>query len=202
MADGGKAQGIRREIRLTEERIHATALTLIDADGIDALSMRKLAAALDVNPMSLYHHVANKAALLDGVVRLVTAELRLPLPSDGPWQSRLRQLADAFRVLTHAHRELILHAFTSPDFIRRESILWRTLRGILQDAGVPDDDLDPVAAVLAGLVGGLLLTEVNAVLDRFPGPPGGDHPFDIAVQMLIAGLEARVGAAGRPSAAH
>jgi AcrR family transcriptional regulator len=195
MAEDRKAPGGRRDVRLTEERIHAAALALIDADGIEALSMRKLAAALDVNPMSLYHHVANKAALVDAVTRLAAARVHALAPVTGTWQEQLRHLAYAFRSLTRSHRELVLHAFTSPDFIRRESTLWRALRGILVDAGIPDEELDPVAAVLAGLVGGLLLTEVNAVVDRFPAPAGGDHGdphFEIAVQMLTAGLQARI----------
>jgi AcrR family transcriptional regulator len=189
MADRSKVSGNGREIRLTEERIVAAALTLIDADGIDALSMRKLAAALDVNPMSLYHHVANKAALLSAVIRRVAAALRLPGPADGTWQQRLRLLAEAFRDLSRAHRDLVRHAFTSPGFLQGESVLWRALRAILDDAGVPDDDRDQMAAVLACLVAGLLLTESSAVLGRFPG---AQDPFDLAVDMLIAGLQTRV----------
>jgi AcrR family transcriptional regulator len=189
MADGRNVSGNGREIRLTQNRIYSAALTLIDADGIETLTMRKLAAALDVNPMSLYHHVANKAALLDGVIRLVTTRVTLPAPIDGRWQDRLRQLAYAFRSLARRHREVVRHAFASPDFIQGESLLWRALREILVDAGVPDDDLDPVGAVLVSLVGGLLLTEATTVLESFPA---AQDPFDIAVAMLIAGLEARL----------
>jgi AcrR family transcriptional regulator len=189
MADRSKVSGNGREIRLTEERIVAAALTLIDADGIEALSMRRLAAALDVNPMSLYHHVANKAALLTAVIRRVAGRLRLPALTDGTWQQRLRLLAEAFRDLSHAHRDLVRHAFTSPDFLQGESVLWGSLREILTDARVPDDDRDQLAAVLACLVGGLLLTESSAVLTRYPG---ARDPFDVAVDMLIAGLQVSV----------
>lgn len=50
------------------------ALQLIDADGVEALTMRKLAAALDANPMSLYHHVPNKDAVLRGVAHRVGSQ--------------------------------------------------------------------------------------------------------------------------------
>jgi TetR/AcrR family tetracycline transcriptional repressor len=61
--------------RLTRELIVAAALAMIDEDGLDALSMRKLGTHLGVDPMAVYYHVPNKAALFDGVVEAVLREL-------------------------------------------------------------------------------------------------------------------------------
>jgi AcrR family transcriptional regulator len=68
---------------LNRERILAAALELVDEQGIDALSMRKLGQALGYEAMSLYNHVANKDDLLDGILDLVLAEMEPPDPEGG-----------------------------------------------------------------------------------------------------------------------
>ena len=81
---------------LSRERVTTAALLLIDADGLDALSMRKLGAALGVEAMSLYNHVANKDDLLDGMVDLVVSEI--DLPSDATdWKEAMRRRAISAR---------------------------------------------------------------------------------------------------------
>jgi AcrR family transcriptional regulator len=66
---------VAQRIPLSRERVLGTAVTLADAHGTEALTMRRLAEELGVEAMSLYHHVPNKEALLDGVVDLVFAEI-------------------------------------------------------------------------------------------------------------------------------
>ncbi len=91
---------------LTKERVLRTAVELADESGIEALSMRKLAQALDVVPMALYRHVANKDELLDGLVDVVVAEIDPPL--DGAdWKTALRT-----RILS-ARRALLRHPWAS-----------------------------------------------------------------------------------------
>ena len=68
---------------LSRERILAAALELVDEQGIEALSMRKLGQALGYEAMSLYNHVANKDDLLDGILDLVLAEMEPPDPAGG-----------------------------------------------------------------------------------------------------------------------
>ncbi len=68
---------------LSRERILDTALALVDEEGIEALSMRKLGQALGYEAMSLYNHVANKDDLLDGILDLVLAEMEPPEPDGG-----------------------------------------------------------------------------------------------------------------------
>src|SRR5437899_1613030 len=68
---------------LSRERILDTALALVDEEGIEALSMRKLGQALGYEAMSLYNHVANKDDLLDGILDLVLAEMEPPDPDGG-----------------------------------------------------------------------------------------------------------------------
>src|SRR4249920_75251 len=68
---------------LSRERIFDAALVLVDDEGIDALSMRKLGQALGYEAMSLYNHVKNKDEVLDGMLDLVLAEMEAPDPEGG-----------------------------------------------------------------------------------------------------------------------
>ena len=68
---------------LSRERILAAALEVVDEQGIEALSMRKLGQSLGYEAMSLYNHVANKDDLLDGILDLVLAEMEPPAPDGG-----------------------------------------------------------------------------------------------------------------------
>ena len=87
---------------LSRQRIIDAALALVDEHGLGALSMRKLGAALGVEAMSLYNHVANKEDVLDGIVAELLVEVELPDPAAG-WQDQLRALAHGFRRVGHRH---------------------------------------------------------------------------------------------------
>jgi len=89
---------------LNRQRVLEAAVRLVDRDGLSALSMRRLGAELGVEAMSLYNHVPNKAALLDGIVELMLREVRRQ-PSDGgaDWAERLRAAARSYYRLAHAH---------------------------------------------------------------------------------------------------
>ena len=84
---------------LSRDRALAEAVALADAEGIDAVSMRRLAARLDVVPMALYKHVTNKSDLLDGMVETLIASYDPPDPALG-WKAAVRaQILSARRVL-------------------------------------------------------------------------------------------------------
>ena len=91
---------------LTRERVLRTAIALADQGGIESLSMRKLAQALDVVPMALYRHVANKDELLDALVDVVIDEIDPPLEG-ADWKTALRA-----RILS-ARRALLRHPWAS-----------------------------------------------------------------------------------------
>lgn len=84
-----KTPATRSEQTLTAATISAAAIGLADQDGIDAVSMRRIAAELQAGPMSLYRHVPDKDALLDLVVQAVYAERPLPVPGPSGWRARL-----------------------------------------------------------------------------------------------------------------
>src|SRR5690349_17836827 len=81
-----------RERTLTQERILEGALELIARDGAKALTMRQLAAHLEVSPMAAYYYVESKEELLKLVGNAVLAEIAVPQPDAGPWERRLEEL--------------------------------------------------------------------------------------------------------------
>ncbi|MET8306772.1 MULTISPECIES: TetR/AcrR family transcriptional regulator [unclassified Micromonospora] len=101
------AKAIRQP--LSRERVLAAAVALADAEGIQALTMRRLAADLGVEAMSLYHHLPAKEALLDGVVETVVAEIVAAVgristnDGDGGWRGRLRRQFLAARQIMLRH---------------------------------------------------------------------------------------------------
>ena len=88
---------------MSRERIVRAAIHLADADGLTAVSLRKVAAALDVGPMRLYGYIATMDELLDLMVDAVHAEIR---PVGDGWREVLRSLAAAIRHAAHRHEWL------------------------------------------------------------------------------------------------
>jgi len=88
---------------LSREAVLRAAVAFADEHGLASLSMRKLGDALGVEAMSLYNHVANKSALLDGMVDVVFGEIDLPVPGDG-WRAAMRQRACSARAVLSRHR--------------------------------------------------------------------------------------------------
>src|SRR6478609_7933431 len=91
---GGEAG--RRRSGLSRERVLRGAVSVADAGGIAGLTIRSLALELGVKPMSVYHHVANKDEILDGIVDLVFSEIELPTVG-GEWRTEMRRRAGSAR---------------------------------------------------------------------------------------------------------
>ncbi|KXZ61315.1 Tetracycline repressor protein class E [Microbacterium laevaniformans] len=100
---------------LSIQRVVAEALRIADRDGVERLSMRGLAAALDAGAMSLYHYVANKEELLDAMIDVVFDEIELP-SLDVPWTAAMRAEAVSAREVLARHPWAIslMESRTSP----------------------------------------------------------------------------------------
>ena len=96
---------------MSRERVLRAAIDFSDANGIESLSMRKLARELGVEAMTLYYYVANKRDLLEGMSDLVAAEIELPA-EDLDWRSAIRNRA------TSAHAALVRHQWVTPLWMR------------------------------------------------------------------------------------
>jgi AcrR family transcriptional regulator len=88
---------------LSRERVLQTAVALAERDGIESLTMRKLADELGAGAMSLYHYVPNKERLLDGMVDIVFSEIELP-PTGVDWRTAMRRRAHSTRDVLNRHR--------------------------------------------------------------------------------------------------
>ena len=104
----------RRRPGLTREQVLTAALKIIDEEGVEALSMRRLGQALDRNPMAIYRHAADKNDLLDGVVEQVVSKLVVLRAPDSDWKAVLRRTAHAFRRVALAHPNMVPLLVTRP----------------------------------------------------------------------------------------
>jgi AcrR family transcriptional regulator len=91
---------------ITRERALTTALEIADAEGIDALTMRRLARELGIEAMSLYHHVSSKGDILDGICDLVMGQIEVP-PAGTDWKTSMRHRAHS------AHQVLLAHPWAA-----------------------------------------------------------------------------------------
>jgi AcrR family transcriptional regulator len=102
---------------MSTDRITAAALQIVDTEGSQALTMRRLGQALDRKVMTLYRYIPSKDALLDGVVARVLTDLAIN-PAAADWRQELRDLATTFRGLVLAHPNavplLVTRPLTSP----------------------------------------------------------------------------------------
>jgi AcrR family transcriptional regulator len=95
----------------------AAAVDLVDADGLEALTMRALAGRLEVKPMSLYRHVASKDELLDALVERLYSEMERPDPSRNDWRAELRRRSASVRsvLVRHPWSLALLETRAGPD---------------------------------------------------------------------------------------
>jgi len=120
--DGASAPRRSRKAPITVDRILDTAFRLIEADGFDALTMRRVAAELQTGPASLYAHVRNKAELDDLLIGALCARVKLPTPDPVRWQAQLieicAQLRDQFLHYPGISRAALAAAPNSLDTLR------------------------------------------------------------------------------------
>ncbi|MEU4098148.1 TetR/AcrR family transcriptional regulator [Streptomyces sp. NPDC026673] len=91
---------------LSREAIVTTALHVVDTEGLDALSMRRVAQELDTGAASLYAHVANKEELLELLLDRIQADVTRPEPDPRRWQEQIKEMARQGRRVLVTHRDL------------------------------------------------------------------------------------------------
>jgi AcrR family transcriptional regulator len=174
---GPSAAAGRNNGQLTRSMILRTALEIVDRDGMDRLSMRRLSEALGRDPAMLYRHVPNKAAVLDGVAEIVLAQLAVNT-ADPDWVGQLRTVARDFRQLALAHPNVVPLLVTRPlatPLGQRPPGMLRHLEDVLAlltGAGFTVDDALHAYRVLFGFLYGHILNELQEVIER---PEETDH---------------------------
>jgi AcrR family transcriptional regulator len=183
-----EAQSRRRE-PLTTDRIVAAAIRLVETEGGNALSMRRLAAHLGVAPASLYRHVESREALVLLAGEAILAAVELPDDPEAPWPQRTANFAYAVRRALGRHRGRATFVL-GPDSPAPQAftIFHRGLQVYL-DAGFPPDLAQGAVQAVAYLVRSFAALESEGadslvVPPRSLVPPGEDR---LAEARLIDG---------------
>lgn len=174
----GEAPARTRREPLTRARIIQTALRLMDAGGLEAVTMRNIGRELGVEAMSLYNHVADKEDILSGVVESVMGEFEFPEEADD-WTETARRTARAWRCLLKTHPNVITlmseqrKPITSPEALRpMEHAL-----GILRRAGLSGEETVRAFRAFGGYIQGFVLAEIA---NMFGGEQVEVRPDDFA----------------------
>ncbi len=170
---------------LSLDRIVDEAIALVDSEGAEALTMRRLATQLGTSTMSTYHHVPDKQALIEAIAERVISDLEQP-PDDVPWPDAVRRMAASFRALTLAHPAVFQVLLSG----QRPVALTRTAEGVvhrLEAAGFsPQDAVLTFRTLIRYLIGTTLL-EADGNID----PTHRDETFRYGMDVLIDGIEQR-----------
>ncbi|MCW2763694.1 MAG: AcrR family transcriptional regulator [Marmoricola sp.] len=163
--------------RLSRSLVLSGAVAVADAGGIGALTMRSLADALGVKPMSIYHHVANKDEVLDGIVDIVFSEIELP-KSGGEWQSEMRRRAASARAAMRRHPWAIglVQTRTSPGpatLKHHDAVI-----GTLREGGFSVETTAHAFALIDAYVYGFALSEATLPIN------GPETVTEVAGQMM------------------
>jgi AcrR family transcriptional regulator len=167
--------------RLDLEAVVDTAISLADDHGLDAVSLRRVAARLDVTPMALYRYVENKEALLDEMTERLYSLLALPDPNT-QWWDALAELARSARTV------LLAHPWASPLFARpfagpHAHALDEAMRAALLRAGFSSAETRELHDQLSNMLFALIAPELGGKRNR--------AAFERGLELLHAGLEAR-----------
>jgi len=202
---------------LTSEDIAATALDLVDRDGLDALSMRRLADELSVGTMTLYGYFRSKSELLDALMDASVSVGDVELPEEGPWRERIAALTRAMRAWLERHPALVQIRMQQTMTRPRQFVVTERVVQALIDAGLDRAEAARAFRVLFTYVFGFVAfspsasadsarREVRAAMSALPpddypllssmtdeaaAAAAGDEQFDFGLELILDGIEAR-----------
>jgi AcrR family transcriptional regulator len=170
--------------------IVAAAVRIADAEGLEAVSIRRVAAELDVRPMSLYTHIASKDDLVDLMLNEVVAEVLLPEPLPTDWRAALRALAHQTHTAFRGH-PWVLKAAGRPRPIGPNA--WRHGEQTAQAGaltGLPEAEVHAAVMAVDSYTLGYALFEFT--IDRRGGHDRLTADFDAGLEVVLDGIAARL----------
>jgi AcrR family transcriptional regulator len=195
---------------LSRDRVLRTALDLVDHEGVDALSMRRLGRELGVEAMSLYSYVENKQDLIEGVVEQVFRQMPLVEPGPGEWPDRLSAHASMFRDVLLRHPNAVVLVAGRPLVTDGTMAFVESALVELQAYGLDLQTADMVLGTIAAYVIGSVCEQTGeasraaagyaphaqeGAVRRFPnvvavtsGAPDRDVEFAFGLSVVIAGI--------------
>lgn len=209
--------------RVSGAEVLAAAVAFVDENGLRELSMRRLAARLGVGTMTLYTHVPNKDALLNGIVQTILEEIEIPSPDVNPWSERVRLILRSFRQVAHRHPTVVELIPVNPPWT--PPALRATEVGVaaLKEAGFGDEAAAHAYRLLASYVVGYVSLELGGFFTMEESRVDADFPFDdfphllaaapylvsweaevefdLGINVILAGLQDQLNRMGTPAAA-
>ena len=210
---------VPRRTRLTRDRVLRGAMAVADSAGLSGLTMRSLADELGVKPMAVYHHVANKDEILDGIVDLVFGEIDLP-STEGEWCAELRRRGRSARSVLRRHpwATPLMESRRNPGpaTLRHHDAVIATLRAsgfsitltahayalldghlygtALQEAGLPNDSPEALPEMAAAFLAHFpteTYPHLAELTTKHVLAPGYDfgNEFDFGLDLILDGLE-------------
>ncbi len=212
---------------LTRERIVRAALELVDGSGLDALTMRRLGAELGVEAMSLYKHVPNKEAILDGIRELLIAEFAAALPTSPAtgWRDDLARFARAYRAAALAHPEAFSLLASAPGraYVAGSHVAEQAIARLMDEGLGRDDAIRAQRTVTRFVLGTSLLERAagggpSPIADPELAALSSDRPllgdlmralasstdealFEFGLEALLTGIGVLIAEAAPPAAA-
>jgi TetR/AcrR family tetracycline transcriptional repressor len=158
--------------RLSREAIIVSAVALADAEGLEAVTIRRLAQEHGVTPMAMYWHFNDKDSLLDGLAEHLIEAVKLPEPSDAAWDEQLRDILLAFLVVIRPHPALAGLALRRILAAESGLLIAERVLGLLRQAGY--------SAVRAAEVGTFLICAIVTLANS--DPTGGPRATGEALE--------------------
>lgn len=165
-----KPRGGRRDSPVTRAAVLSAALEIVDRDGVDGLSMRRLAEAVGRDPMVIYRHVPNKAAVLDGVAEIIFGQLSVDATALD-WVAEVRRVAREFRRVALEHPRVVPLLVTRPlatPLGQRPPAVVRPLEdmlALLTHIGYTEVDSLHIYRALFGFLYGHVLNELQELVE-------------------------------------
>src|SRR5690606_20994163 len=194
----------------TRARIVEVATAIIDAEGLDALSTRRLATELDVRAPSLYNHFRTKEEILDAVGDAIISQVDLSMFGRDPWPDALRSWARGYRAALAAHPNIVPYLARGPGRRPAALALADAVYGALVDAGWPRSYATRIGALMRYLVAGSALgsfalgfvDDPSFYAERYPHLADAhrlrehrqlvdEGAFELGLETIISGLEAK-----------
>lgn len=189
----GRAERRAARRPLSRERIVQAALDLVDTEGLDALTMRRLADELGSGPMSLYHHVSDREDLIDGVAELLASTIRAPDAAD--WEGYARALTREVYRVGHEHPKAFGPLVARPSTTTVPHLAG-VIGGMLERfvaAGLDERDAVLATRTLVNYLIGAVLSDVVG-RPELPGEaidPGVE--FEVGLDHVLRGIAASIG---------
>jgi AcrR family transcriptional regulator len=181
---------------LSHEGIVTAAITVIDTDGLEALTMRRLGTELGVRAMSLYRHLPSRDAVLSAVVNRLAAEATIDTDPNTPWPQALHRLATAYRRMLLGHPHAVPLLATHPVDIDIGLTLITGVLDRFHAAGITQEQaLTAVQSVIVYVLGHAL-AQVGTPPGsgpQEPPPPAAaeyyDHWFSTGLEAILLGFQ-------------